>query len=176
MATITKKVCLLGDFAVGKTSLVRRYVYSIFEDRYLTTIGVRVSRKVLHLADATSDDETALMLMLWDIAGSDVFSRMRASYLRGAGGVVLVCDLTRPETLPNLQVYLAVLRDLNMHIPLVLAANKCDLGNHIQLSTADLEDFVAPLSAPYYLTSAKDNIAVDAAFEHLGRLMLDQNP
>lgn len=175
MATITRKVCLLGDFAVGKTSLVRRYVYSIFEDRYLATIGVRVSRKVLHLADAGTNDETTLMLMLWDIAGSDVFSRMRASYLRGAGGVVLVCDLTRPETLPNLTDYLAVLRDLNMQIPLVLAANKCDLSAQLRLSPAELEYFATPLNAPYYLTSAKDNIAVDAAFQHLGRLMLDQN-
>ena len=173
MATITKKVCLLGDFAVGKTSLVRRYVYSIFEDRYLATIGVRVSRKVLHFADAATNDETTLTLMLWDIAGSDVFSRMRASYLRGAGGVMLVCDLTRPETLPNLKEYLAVLRDLNMQVPLVLAANKCDLSDQIRLSTARLEDFVAPLNAPYYLTSARDNIAVDAAFQHLGRLLLD---
>lgn len=172
MVTITKKVCLLGDFAVGKTSLVRRYVYSIFEDRYLATIGVRVSRKVLHFADVAADDETTLTLMLWDIAGSDVFTRMRTSYLRGAGGVVLVCDLTRPETLPNLKGYLAVLRDLNMQIPLVLAANKCDLIDQIELSTAELEDFATLLTAPYYLTSAKDNIAVDAAFEHLGRLML----
>ncbi len=173
MATITKKVCLLGDFAVGKTSLVRRYVYSIFEDRYLATIGVRVSRKVLHFANAATGDETTLMLMLWDIAGSDVFSRMRASYLRGAGGAVLVCDLTRPETLPNLKESLAVLSDLKMDIPLVLAANKCDLIDQVQLSTAALEDFATPFSAPYYLTSAKDNIAVDAAFIHLGRLMLD---
>ncbi len=172
MATITKKVCLLGDFAVGKTSLVRRFVYSIFEDRYLATIGVQVSRKVLHLADATTDSETTLLLMLWDIAGSDVFSRMRASYLRGAGGAVLVCDLTRPETLSNLKEYLVVLRDLNIDIPLVLAANKCDLIDQVQLSTTALADFATSLSAACYLTSAKDNIAVDAAFEHLGRLML----
>lgn len=173
MATITRKVCLLGDFAVGKTSLVRRFVYSIFEDRYLATIGVRVSRKVLHLADAATDANPTLTLMLWDIAGSDVFSRMRASYLRGAGGVLLVCDLTRPETLPNLKEYLAVLRDLNMQIPLVLAANKCDLIDQIRLSTAELEDFAMLLTAPCYLTSARDNIAVDAVFQHLGRLMLD---
>ena len=94
MATITKKVCLLGDFAVGKTSLVRRLVYSIFEDRYLATIGVRVSRKVLHFAGATADEETTLMLMLWDIAGSDVFSRNARQLPAWGGGVVLVCDLT----------------------------------------------------------------------------------
>ena len=175
MATITKKVCLLGDFAVGKTSLVRRFVYSIFEERYLATIGVRVSRKVLHLADGAADEETKLMLMLWDMAGSDVFTRMRASYLRGAAGVVLVCDLTRSETLPSLNDYIAILRDLNMHIPLILAANKCDLTDQIQLSMAEIEDFVTPLAAPYYLTSAKDDIAVDVIFGHLGRLLLPQD-
>jgi small GTP-binding protein len=175
VATITKKVCLLGDFAVGKTSLVRRFVYSVFEDRYLATIGVRVSRKVLHLADGATDAQTTVMLMLWDMAGSDVFTRMRASYLRGAAGVVLVCDLTRPETLPSLNDYTAILRDLNLHIPLILAANKCDLTDQMQLSTAELEDFVTPLAAPLYLTSAKDDIAVDAVFEHLGRLMLHRD-
>lgn len=175
MATITKKVCLLGDFAVGKTSLVRRFVYSIFEDRYLATIGVRVSRKVLHIADDTAHEETTMTLMLWDMAGSDVFTRVRASYLRGASGVVLVCDLTRAETLPDLNDYIQTLRDLALEVPLVLAANKCDLTGQIQLSTGEIEDFVAPLAAPYYLTSAKGGIATDAIFEHLGRLMLRQN-
>jgi len=172
VATITKKVCLLGDFAVGKTSLVRRFVYSIFEDRYLATIGVRVSRKVLHLPGNAANEETTLNLMLWDMAGSDVFTRVRSSYLRGASGVVLVCDLTRAETLSSLSGYIATLNDLNMQTALILAANKCDLTDQAQLSMAEIEDFIAPLAIPYYLTSAKDGTAVDAVFEHLGTLLL----
>ena len=96
MKAISKKVCLLGDFAVGKTSLVRRFVLNIFEDRYLSTIGVKVSRKTV--VTPGPGDLIELTLMLWDLAGSEEFDQVRASYLRGASGAVLVCDLTRPET------------------------------------------------------------------------------
>lgn len=175
MATITKKVCLLGDFAVGKTSLVRRFVYSVFEDRYLATIGVRVSRKSLHIAAHDTREAATLHLMLWDMAGSDVFTRMPVNYLRGAAGVVFVCDLTRAETLSSLNDYREMLRDLKLQIPQILAANKCDLTVYPQLSVAEIEDFTVPLAMPYYLTSAKDDVAVDVLFAHLGRLMLREN-
>ena len=97
MVTLSKKVCLLGDFAVGKTSLVRRFVYDLFDDKYISTIGVKVSRKTVSLA--RDDDIVDLTMMLWDLAGSEEFSRMRASYLRGAACALMVYDISRPETL-----------------------------------------------------------------------------
>jgi small GTP-binding protein len=90
---IQKKVCLLGAFAVGKTSLVSRFVHGIFSDRYLTTIGVKIDRKVIPLED------TQLHLLLWDLHGEDDFQTVRPSYLRGAAGYVLVADGTRRNTL-----------------------------------------------------------------------------
>ena len=95
--TISKKICLLGDFAVGKTSLVQRFVYALFDDKYISTIGVKVSRKTVVLP--REDEVVELTLMLWDLAGSEEFGRVRASYLRGAVGAVLVCDVTRPHDL-----------------------------------------------------------------------------
>ena len=170
MLTVSKKVCLLGDFAVGKTSLVRRLGHSIFNDKYLATIGVKVSRKSITLSDEHGAVE--LNLMLWDLAGSEEFTRMRTSYLRGAAGAVLVCDLTRAETLPALDVYVNALRDINSKVALIVAAYKCDLMEQTQLSLTRIEDYAAGLGIPFCLTSAKDGTAVNTLFEHLGMLIL----
>ena len=90
---IEKKICMLGSFAVGKTSLVTRFVTSIFSDRYLTTIGVKIDKKIVSLAGRD------ITLIVWDIHGDDEFQRIRTSYLRGASGYLLVVDGTRRDTL-----------------------------------------------------------------------------
>lgn len=92
MKVVQRKVCLLGDFAVGKTSLVRRFVDNRFDDKYLSSIGVKVSRKTLNRSDHT------LNLLIWDLVGGNEFSRREIGYLVGAAGALLVCDLTRLET------------------------------------------------------------------------------
>jgi len=122
---ISKKVCLLGDFAVGKTSLVRRFIYNLFDDRYLSTIGVKVSRKTLSVS--RGDEMLEVNLMLWDLAGGDEFNQARKSYLRGADGALLVCDLTRPQTLSSLQGYASVLLQMNPEARFAVAGNKRDL-------------------------------------------------
>lgn len=90
---LQKKICMLGFFGVGKTSLVRRYVSSVFSDTYLTTVGVKIDKKTVTVREQT------LNMLLWDIAGADDISALRTSYLRGAAGYLLVADGTRPETL-----------------------------------------------------------------------------
>ena len=90
---LQKKVCVLGAFGVGKTSLVRRYVESIFSDAYLTTVGVKIDKKTLTVGTEP------LTLILWDIAGEDEVNAVRMSYVRGAAGYFLVADGTRAETL-----------------------------------------------------------------------------
>jgi small GTP-binding protein len=167
---VSKKVCLLGDFAVGKTSLVRRLVYDRFDDKYISTIGVKVSRKTV--AVARSGGVVELAMMLWDLAGSEEFSRVRASYLRGAAGAVLVCDLTRPETLDSLRSYVDDLTVVSPGAQLILAANKYDLDAQRQLEQAEIETVAASIGAPHYLTSAKTGDAVEALFRHLGRLLM----
>jgi small GTP-binding protein len=173
---ISKKVCLLGDFAVGKTSLVRRFVYDLFDDKYIGTIGVKVSRKTV--AVRRDDEIVELTMMLWDLAGSEEFDRVRASYLRGASGAVLVCDLTRPETLNSVHRYVQELQDVSPGAQLIVAANKRDLvaqppaGSPPALDLEQVQAAATSLGAPYYLTSAKTGDEVEALFRHLGRQLV----
>jgi len=170
LRTISKKICLLGDFAVGKTSLTRRFVYDLFSDKYISTIGVRVSRKTV--AIPVGGDVVELTIMLWDLGGSEEFNLMRASYLRGAVGAVLVCDLTRPGTLDMIRTYADELLSVSPGAHFVLAANKCDLIDHQRLAQEHVESTAADVNAPYYYTSAKTGDEVETLFRHLGRLLI----
>ena len=120
-ATLQKKICMLGGFSVGKTSLVRRYVASIFSETYLTTVGVKIDKKTVERSGRTVN------LILWDLAGEDDIASLRMSYLRGAAGYVLVADGTRPATL---DVALSLRERVETEygsLPFVLLLNKHDL-------------------------------------------------
>lgn len=170
MTTISKKVCLLGDFAVGKTSLVRRFVYNRFDDKYISTIGVKVSRKTVSIVK--SDDIAELTMMLWDLAGSEEFDQVRSSYLRGSAGAVLVCDLTRAETLTNLQNYADDLRKINSDAKMIIAANKSDLTDQHAFGVAEVKEMAQSLGISFSLTSAKESNEVDGIFRNLGQLLI----
>jgi small GTP-binding protein len=161
MTLIRKKICLLGDFAVGKTSLVRRYVEGRFEDKYLSTIGVKIARRSL-LRPAGQLD-----LLIWDLAGSDEFSRTAPRYLRGAAGALMVCDLTRPETLAAFDYYAQLLHAEAAEVPRVLLGNKADLVGERLVSEADLQAVCAAMGSRYLLTSARTGENVEAAFDLL---------
>ncbi len=169
MKSVSKKVCLLGDFAVGKTSLLRRFVYDLFSDRYISTIGVKVSRKTVVVP--TEQEMVELTMMLWDLAGSEAFDLFRASYLRGSAGALLVCDLQRVETLLHLGNYVEQIRSVSPEAKFAIAANKADLEN-FAIEDATLYAFAADIDAPVYFTSAKNGEKVDHLFRHLGRLLV----
>lgn len=166
----TKKVCLLGDFSVGKTSLVRRFVEGRFDERYLSSIGVKVDRKVLHLPAA--DGEVVLTLMLWDLAGGPDRGPVVPSYYRGAAGAVIACDLTRSETLSAVNSYAERFLTANPRAHLVLAANKVDLVEECCLGDEDLAALSSTLGAPLFLTSAKTGEKVEAMFQQLGTFLV----
>jgi len=167
---VSKKVCLLGSFAVGKTSLVRRFVYDLFDDKYLSTVGVKVSRKALALP--SGQELVNLTMMLWDMDGRQEFRRVRSSYLRGAAAAVLVCDLTRPESLQALQGFAEDLRSTSPGAHLVVAANKRDLTDQMRLTARQVAYFAASLGTACYLTSAKTGEGVENVFRYLGSLLL----
>lgn len=169
MKSVSKKVCLLGDFAVGKTSLVRRFVYDLFSDRYISTIGVKVSRKTVVVP--AEPEVVEMTIMLWDLAGSEAFDLFRASYLRGSAGALLVCDLQREETLAHLASYVDQIRAVSPDAKFAIAANKADLDN-FAIADAALFEFAAQIDAPVYFTSAKSGEKVDTLFRHLGRLLV----
>ena len=157
---LQKKVCMLGAFAVGKTSLVRRYVYSLFSDTYLTTIGVKIDKKTVMVGGRTVD------LILWDIAGDDDVSPVRTSYLRGAAGYFLVVDGTRPETLETAQSIQCRVESEVGQLPFIVLLNKCDLAEHWRLSAHRIEE-LDRAGWTALRTSAKTGEGVEAAFQEL---------
>jgi small GTP-binding protein len=162
---IQKKVCLAGSFAVGKTSLVSRFVTDTFSGNYLTTIGVKVERRSMHVDDRPID------LIVWDLHGEDEFQKVRAAYFRGASGCLLVADLTRRATLDKaLQLRDEVRRELG-HVPCVFAFNKSDLVDEREIGDAALDDLRAQ-GAELIATSAKTGLGVEQAFDRLVRQIL----
>ena len=162
---LQKKICMLGSFSVGKTSLVRRFVESIFSDTYLTTVGVKIDKKVVRVAD---QDVT---LMLWDLYGEDEFQRLRMSYLRGASGFLFVADGTRRATLDKA---LAIKEEAEKALgpaSFVVALNKSDLVEQWEIEPEKEKD-IASRGWNVIRTSAKTGEGVELAFETLANAML----
>lgn len=162
---IQKKVCMLGGTAVGKTSLVSRFVHSIFSDKYLTTVGVKIDKKSVNTGDQNVD------LILWDLYGEDDFQKIRMSYLRGASGYLLVIDGTRRETLDMaLSLRDSAERTIG-RVPFLLVANKADLASRWEVDDAMLGD-LSKREWPIVRTSAKTGEGVEEAFATLTHAML----
>jgi small GTP-binding protein len=159
---IQKKICMLGGFGVGKTSLVARYVHSIFSDKYLTTLGVKIDKKTVDLGDRHVD------LILWDIHGEDDFQKVRMSYLRGAAGYLLIVDGTRRATLDTAMALHEAAQATIGHVPFLLAINKADLASDWEIE----ETVLTKLGVPVLRTSAKTGAGVEDAFTSLSRAML----
>lgn len=162
---IQKKVCMLGGFGVGKTSLVSRFVSSIFSDKYLTTVGVKIEKKAVDL------DLTRMELIVWDLYGEDEFQKMRTSYLRGASGYLLVVDGTRPATLDTALGLHELVQQTIGRVPFLLLANKVDLSTQWQLDERAIAKLVER-GWQVVRTSAKTGAGVPEAFSGLARAML----
>ena len=162
---ITKKVCMLGGFAVGKTSLVGRFVRSIFSEKYLTTVGVKIDKKTVEVPGNSVD------LVLWDIYGEDDYQRIRISYLRGASGLLLVADGTRRDTLEVARGLRLTARDQLGPVPAVLVINKADLAGSWEIGPDEV-DALRSQGWTVLETSAKTGDGVEAAFTALARMML----
>jgi small GTP-binding protein len=165
MRLVQKKICILGDFAVGKTSLVRRFVEGRFDDRYLSTIGVKISRKSLLRQDHRLD------FILWDLAGGEKFINYQENYLRSAAGAIVVCDLTRHKTLPSLAFYSQQLRAISTTVCIVFVGNKLDLTEQREISDTELDEACKMLNGCYFLTSAKTGEQVEEAMIALADLI-----
>lgn len=165
----SKKVCLLGEFGVGKSSLIRRFVENRFDERYLSTIGVLVSRKSMAV---DRPDPIDLTLLIWDMAGSEAFSAVVRSYYQGAAGALIVCDLTRAETMAALADYTTNLRAVNPHAQVVLVANKLDLVGQREISEDQLSTLSRHLEAPLVSSSARTGDGVEDAFQLLANAIV----
>ncbi|MGD9096755.1 MAG: Rab family GTPase [Desulfobacterales bacterium] len=163
---IKKKVCMLGAFAVGKTSLVRRFVHSIFSEKYQTTVGVKIDKKTV------ARDGGPVDLILWDIHGEDAFQTVRTSYLRGAAGILIVVDGTRRATLDTAFDLQRRARETVGNVPIVFVFNKSDLAAKWELDEATIERLQQE-GITTVKTSAKTGRAVPETFEMLVQAMLE---
>lgn len=162
---IQKKVCMLGASAVGKTSLVKKFVEGIFSEKYLTSIGVKVDKKRVDLAEDT------VQLMLWDIEGVDRYSGFNPRYLRGAAAAIIVVDQTRPQSLEDGLEILRMTKE-NGDIPVFLVVNKNDLPASKLWNCPSESDFISSFD-DLFKTSAKSGDGVDQMFTEVAQKIID---
>ncbi|HVT32941.1 MAG TPA: Rab family GTPase [Rhodanobacteraceae bacterium] len=160
MSAVARKVCMIGDFGVGKTSLVARFVHSTFSDKYLTTIGVKVDSKEVALPG-----RAPCKLVLWDIAGRSHLDALNMTYLRGAAALLLVADGTRERSLNATLDLLMQARTLLPDAVAVLAVNKLDLVEQWEVAPSALAELRRTL--PVHETSARSGEGVEAAFSDI---------
>lgn len=168
MISLTSKVCIVGDFAVGKTSVVERYVNNHFSEKYLTTVGVKIDTKEIEFPDR----EITQKLVIWDVAGADRFGRTEMNYLRGANGYIYVADGTRPPTLTAIDTIHKQVTDTYGSTPAVILVNKHDLVADWTVS----DDRLDTLRATYgdvYETSARSGNNVETAIVRLAEKILE---
>ena len=151
---IRKKILLLGDFSVGKTSLVRRYVDGTFDDKYLTTIGVKISKKSFTIKGVEAE------MLIWDVEGSTPNRKISLGYYKGASGAIFVADITRRDTVDNLQEHIDIFLNENPGAKYIVAYNKSDMLSNIARENIILDEHT-------FFTSAKDDTNVEELFTQL---------
>jgi hypothetical protein len=167
MGIIQKKICMVGSFAVGKTSLTARFVKSIYSKVYQTTVGVKIDKKTVNLADKEVN------LILWDIQGEDDFQKLRLSYLRGLSGYLLVVDGTRRATLDKAFSIQQSVEQTVGKVPFILILNKSDLTDEWEIDSSDMDE----MSKRGWLVikgSAKTGLGVEEAFLTLAKKMVGE--
>lgn len=165
------KVCIIGEMSVGKTSLIRRFVDRSFDDTYLTTVGVKISRKHVPPCESADKHPDGIQLVLWDLEGGESFGEIASAYLKGARGAIIVGDVTRPQTIEALERHAHHFLRINPNGVLLVALNKSDL-DHDQnvLVPAALRGMDALLHT--FHTSARTGDGVDGAFVALAHHFL----
>ena len=162
---LKKKICIVGSFGVGKTSLVRRFVDSIFDESYLATVGVKIDRKDVRIGS------TAVTLVLWDLAGEDDLAQLNVSHLRGSSGYILVADGCRATTLAKAIDIQGRIAQLLGPLPFVIVVNKADLRDQWEVKGAMVED----RGWATFETSAKAGSGVEEMFQHLAEKLLSDD-
>ena len=172
LTEVIKKVCMLGYPAVGKTSLVHRFVFDLFDDKYLATIGTKIMKKTMTLQYPENGLEVRLTLLIWDITGHKKHMSIHPTYYEGAEGALIVGDATRPETIQDMRSWIDGLRTVTGKVPMVLLVNKCDLMANVPFNPKLIESITADYGASYERTSAKTGDNVERAFTVLGEQLV----
>ncbi|MCK5398209.1 MAG: GTP-binding protein [Thermoplasmata archaeon] len=163
------KICLVGDSAVGKTSLIKKFVLDLFDDSYITTIGTKITKKTMTFNG--DDKEITMDMMIWDIMGQASFrSLLQDAYFYGAHGVIAVSDSTRPETANSLHEWMTSTQQVVGEVPVIFLANKCDLEPKV--TQEQLNSEVSQYGGQAMFTSAKTGENVSEAFQALGNAII----
>ncbi len=165
---IQKKICMVGAFGVGKTSLVSRFVHSIFSDKYQTTVGVKVDKKQVVV------DGQEVTLMLWDLAGEDALTTVKPAHLKGSAGYLLVMDGTRRNTLEVAVSLQQRAQEAAGEVPFLLIVNKADIKDTWEVSDGDLQ-LLKESGWTLMEASAKNGERVEALFHELALRMLRED-
>ena len=166
-----KKMCVIGDEGVGKTSLIRRFVVDKFDDKYIATIGTKTSKK--NITVRSHDGDVNLKLMIWDILGQKSFYKLQESAYKGASGAFIVLDLTRRETLHTFKNWLSSMYKVTGPIPIVVLANKNDLVDLRKVEKNEIEGLSQKLKLEFFETSALTGENVDQAFLKMAELIYE---
>ncbi|MCW5315715.1 GTP-binding protein [Nostoc sp. KVJ3] len=174
MSTISKKICLFGDFGVGKTSLIRQFVECKFSDEYLSTVGVKISRKLVNFSPKDQHEEQNLQLIIWDIEGSNKFKAVAQNYFQGSKGAVIVGDVTQPETLNHIGEHIQIFLAVNPKSYIVVALNKSDMiaAEYLEKIRKMYQFTDQTNILDTYITSAKTGNNVDKIFQTLATRLI----
>jgi len=169
------KVCLIGDHAVGKTSLIKRFVYDEFDDRYILTVGAKITKKVIEVEHPTGEGIIEVAMTIWDISGQKGFRELlKEAYFQGAQGLIAVSDVTRKDTLSELDGWISSVERMTGKIPIHFLANKIDLNDQMRFGERELAETSGSYSSPHLLTSAKTGENVELAFKDLSQRIVAQ--
>lgn len=172
---LAKKVLLIGDPAVGKTSLVRRFVLDIFDDSYISTLGTKVTNKTMIITLPEINQKVELKLMIWDVMGQKEYQMIQESAYMGSNGAIIVGDLTREDSLTHLGNWVSDLFNITSVIPLVFVGNKVDLLDPATINREELEHLAMSYEAPFVYTSAKSGENVENMFEILAKMLANSS-
>jgi small GTP-binding protein len=163
------KIIVIGDSQVGKTAIIKKYIDNDFDDYYIPTIQLRISKKNLNFGDAK------ITLGIWDIGGQVThMSPYRSNFYEGANSGIIVVDRTRPKTLKDVEMwYKDSIKSLPKKIPFLLVGNKTDLEDEIVLFEKDLKNEAEKLGLNYFITSAKTGCNVEEVFTNLTQMYFE---
>ena len=169
---LSKKIVLLGDPSVGKTSLVRKFVFEMFDDKYISTLGTKISKKQLVYNNLIPDCSINLTLLVWDVMGQRDFYKFHDVAFTGCKGGLIISDVTRKETIENCQYWQKSLFKSVGEIPIIILGNKIDLAEKFETEVEFFKNFTTEQKIPNFLTSAKTGENVETAFQLLGKEMI----
>ena len=175
VSIVSKKICMVGDFSVGKTSLIRRFVERQFSDRYHSTVGVKISKKTVECQSPNQQKQVNVQMLIWDLEGNTKFKNITPMYLQGASSAIVVADVSRQVTVDHILEHIQYFLSVNPNKPIVIALNKSDLVDDEKLlKILDFTSSKLPKQViATYSTSAKTGSQVDQIFQRLAYQMIE---